>query len=89
MENEQSQKDANAQQDEQLKKDLEIGRAVGRYIRAMHDFEQASAEFNAACANVNAITTPGSRFVAKIDFVTYLVERDEEGFTVEKIKVVH
>lgn len=82
-------KAANELRDKELQKDMEISRAVGRYIRAQRAFEQASAEFNASCANVRDITTPGSRFVAKVDFVTYIVERDDEGFTVEKIKVLH
>lgn len=89
MENEQQQLTDNDLRDAELKKDLEISRAVGRYIRASKAFEDATREFNTACTNVKDITTPGSRFVAKVDFVTYLIERDEAGFTVEKIKVLH
>lgn len=63
--------------------------AVGRYLRAVDRFEEASKEFNEACSALRNQLAEPSRFVTKIDFKHYLVTSDQErNFEVEELELI-
>jgi hypothetical protein len=77
------------QLDAALHADLETKRIIDRYIRAEKAFEAATAEWNAACTAMRENLGKDAQFVARVDFVTYLVRANAGAFTVEKVKVLH
>ena len=78
------------QRDAELRAELETKRLIERYIRAQKAYEEAVTEWNFACKTLRENLGNGARFVAKVDFVTYLVTTDaESNISVDKIKVLH
>lgn len=75
--------------EERTKSRVDTMLAIGRYIRALGNFEKASKEFNEACNQVRKVVNPNSRFLTKHDYDYYIVEVDADGsFNVEEIEVL-
>lgn len=65
---------------------VERSLAIAAYVRAEKRFSDASQAFNEACQDVRKKIGKSAKFVAKIDWQTYLVTSDDEGnFSVEPI----
>ena len=76
--------------DAELRAELETKRHIERYIRAQKAYEAAVDEWTFACNAMRENLGEQAKFVAKVDFVTYLVATDKDSnISVEKIKVLH
>jgi hypothetical protein len=68
---------------------IEQSLAIGRYLRASAAFNAASDEYCKACASLKEVLEDNAKFVCKVDWRHYLVEKTlGGGFEVSQIELL-
>ena len=77
------------QEAKDMNRRIELSMAVGRYLGSVERFDRASKDFTQRCKELREKLKPGERFVAKIDWLYYIVEMDNDGnFEVTKADII-
>ena len=68
---------------------VEQSLAIGRYLRAREEFENASDRYTDACQCLRELLEDNAKFVVKVDWKHYLVEKTiQGGFEVNQIELL-
>jgi hypothetical protein len=68
---------------------VEQSLAIGRYLRASAAFDAASDEYSKACASLKEALEDNAKFVCKVDWRHYLVEKNiHGGFEINEIEIL-
>lgn len=68
---------------------VEQSLAIGRYLRASEKFNEASNEYSEACQALKGVLEDNAKFVVKVDWKHYLVEKTiHGGFSVNPIELL-
>jgi len=77
------------QEAKDMNRRIELSMAVGRYLGSVERFDRASKDFMQRCKELREKLKPGERFVAKVDWLYYIVEMDNDGnFNVTKADII-
>lgn len=80
--------DADPTIEQSVQSTIDRSMLIYNYLDAKRDFEAASTAYNEACQAIRDKLKDGERFVYTRYSEAYIVQRDKDGFTVERIDMV-
>jgi hypothetical protein len=68
---------------------VEQSLAIGRYLRAKSNYDQAASEYTKAASELKNSLEDNAKFVCKVDWRHYLVEKNiHGGFEINEIEIL-